>query len=135
MTTHPNALLLENAYQAIGQGDLQPMLSMLAEDITWTDSTLGPLAGSYAKDEVPRFFGTMMDVYHGTLRVEIAGMIADDDHGIVLTRESGTVDGQPVAWTAVHVYTFGNGRITRFVNYCSAEYQRFWAGKQTAASH
>jgi ketosteroid isomerase-like protein len=134
MTIHPNAQLLQNAYQAIEQGDLRPMLSMLSEDITWTDSTLGPLAGTYRKDEVPQFFGKMMDVYHGTLRVEIAGMMADDDHGIVLTRESGTVDGEPVAWTGVHVWSFDQGRATRFVSYGSAEYQRFWAGKHGSAS-
>ena len=116
MTTHPNARLLQNAYQAIERGHLHAMLSILSDDMTWTDSTLGPLAGSYRKDEVPQFFGKMMDVYHGTLRVEIAGIIADDDHGIVLTRESGTVDGEQVAWAGVHVYTFDSGRVTRFVS-------------------
>lgn len=134
MTAHPNAQLLHGAYQAIEQGDLQPMLGMLSEDIAWTDSTLGPLAGTYRKDEVPQFFGKMMDIYHGTLRVEITGMIAGDDHGIVLTRESGTVDGEPVAWTGVHVYTFDGGRVTRFTSYGSAEYQRFWAGTHSTAS-
>jgi ketosteroid isomerase-like protein len=132
MTTHPNTRLLHSSYQAIEQGNLKPMLSMLSDDIAWTDSTLGPLAGTYRKDGVPQFFGKMMDVYHGTLRVEITSMIADDDHGIVLTRESGTVDGEPVAWTSVHVYTFGNGLVTRFTNYGSAEYQRFWAGKHAS---
>lgn len=134
MTTHPNARLLQDAYRAIEHGELQPMLSMLSEDITWADSTLGPLAGIYTKDEVPQFFGKMMDVYHGTLRVEIAGMIAGDDYGIVLTRESGTVEGEQVAWTGVHVYSFDNGRVTRFTNYGSAEYQQFWAGRHAASS-
>ena len=135
MTTHPKARLLQEAYQAVEHGDLQPMLSLLSEDITWQDSTLGPLAGTYRKDEVPQFFAKMMDVYHGTLRVEIADMLAGDEHGIVLTRESGTVDGQSVAWTGVHVYTFSGGRVTRFVSYGSAEYQRFWAGKHATASN
>lgn len=44
MTTHSNAQLLRNAYQAVEHGDLQPMLAMLSGDVTWTDSTLGPLA-------------------------------------------------------------------------------------------
>jgi ketosteroid isomerase-like protein len=133
MTTHPNAQLLQNSYQAIEHGDLRPMLNSLSDDMTWIDSTVGPLAGSYRKDQVPQFFGKMMDVYAGTLRVEIASTIADDDHGIVLTRESGTVDGERVAWTGVHVYTFDGGTVTRFVNYGSAEYQRFWAGKLAAS--
>jgi ketosteroid isomerase-like protein len=132
MTTHSNAQLLRNAYQAVERGDLQPMLGLLSDDVTWTDSTLGPLAGTYRKDEVPQFFAKMMDVYRGTLRVEIVGMIAGDDYGVVLTRESGNVDGETVAWSGVHVYSFRNGRVTRFVNYCSAEYQTFWAGRHAA---
>ena len=134
MTTHPNARLLQNSYQAIEHGDLQPMLSSLSDDMTWTDSTLGPLAGSYRKDEVPEFFDKMMDVYGGTLRVQIDAMIADDAHGIVLTQESGIVDGEHVAWTGVHAYTFDSGRVTGFINYGSAEYQRFWAVKHTPAA-
>jgi uncharacterized protein len=135
MTTHPNAQLLPEVYKALDEGDMRPLLGMLSEDITWVDSTLGPLAGTYVgKDEVPQFFGKMMNVYAGTLRVEIVDVVASDDHGIVLTRESGTAHGEPVTWTSVHVWSFDQGRCNRFVNYGSAEYQRFWAGKQGAFS-
>ena len=134
MTSHPIAQRLQDVYQAVEHGDLQPMLSLLSEDATWTDSTLGPLAGSYRKSEVPQFFGKMIDVYGGNLRVEIAGIVASGDYGIVLTRESGAVDGEQVAWTGVHVYKFDQGLATRFVNYGSAEYQRFWASKNPAGT-
>lgn len=109
------------------------MLALLREDATWTDSTLGPLSGTYAKGEVPRFFAAMTETYHGSLRVEITGIIADDNHGIVLTRESGAVDGDQVAWTSVHAYSFDHGRVRSFTSYASAEYQRFWAGKCVGA--
>ena len=66
--------------------------------------------------------------------MEIAGIVADDDHGMVLTRESGTAHGEPVAWTGVHVWSFDRGRCHRFVAYASAEYQRFWSGNRTAAN-
>jgi hypothetical protein len=42
------------------------------------------------------------------------------------------VDGEPVAWTSVHAYSFHHGRVRSFVSYGSAEYQRFWAGKHAA---
>lgn len=132
MTSHPNAQLLRHAYQAAGRGDLQPLLDMLSEDITWADSTLGPLAGTYRKNQVPQFFGKMMDIYAGTLRVEIVDIMASDDRGIVLTRESGTVEGEAVAWTGVHLWFFHRGRCNRFLSYASAEYQRFWVGRQAA---
>jgi uncharacterized protein len=135
MTAHPSTQLLRDAYQAAGQGDLAPLLDMLSEDIAWTDSTLGPLAGTYGKDQVPQFFSKMMDIYGGTLRLEIDSIVATDGHGIVLTRESGTVGGKPLAWTGAHVWSLDQGRATRFVSYASAEYQWFWAGKQAAVTN
>jgi ketosteroid isomerase-like protein len=134
MTTHPNATRLRQSYQALEQGDMQPLLDLLTDDITWIDSTLGPLAGTYrGKAEVPQFFARMMDIYEGSLRVEIAAVVADDDHAVVLTRESGSPQGEPVSWTGAHVWSFTGERCHRFVNYGSAEYQRFWASHASAA--
>jgi ketosteroid isomerase-like protein len=127
MSSHPNAELLRNIYDAFERGDLQPLLDLLNDDIEWVDSTLGPLAGSYrGKAEVPQFFGKMMEIYKGNLRVEVLDILANDDYGIVLTRESGTVEGDPVAWKSVHEFSFSGGRVNQFVRYGSVEYQRFW---------
>src|SRR5579859_2093148 len=134
MTTRPTAQVLRDAYQAAGHGDLQPLLGTLREDVTWADSTLGPLAGTYTKDEVPQFFAKMMDIYGRTLWLEIVSIVADDNHAAVLTRESGTVRGETATWTGVHVWSFEQGRATRFVSYASAEYQRFWARKGTTVT-
>jgi ketosteroid isomerase-like protein len=130
MSSHPNADLLRDAYDAFERGDLQPLLERLSDDIEWVDSTLGPLGGTYrGKTEVPQFFAKMMDIYKGNLRVEVRDIIANDDHGIVLTRESGPVEGDSVAWSSVHEFSFSGGRVNRFVSYGSAEYQRYWVNK------
>ena len=85
---HPTADLLRRAYEAAGTGDLQPLLDALADDVTWRDSSLGPLAGEYhGKDDVLAFFGKMMEVYAGTLRLDVQAILADDVRGVVLTRE------------------------------------------------
>src|SRR5215470_2196191 len=53
-------------------------------------SSLGPLADEYhGKDEVLAFFGKMQEVYAGTVRLELQDVLANEDHGVVLTRESG----------------------------------------------
>jgi ketosteroid isomerase-like protein len=102
-------------------------VDLLSDDVEWVDSTLGPLAGTYqGKTEVPQFFARMTDIYKGNLRVQVLDIIANDEHGVVLTRESGTVDGDSMAWNGVHEFTFSNRRVSRFVSYASAEYQRYW---------
>jgi ketosteroid isomerase-like protein len=127
MSWHPNVDLLHNTYDALERGDLQPQVDLLSDDVEWVDSTLGPLAGTYqGKTEVPQFFARMADIYKGNLRVQVLDIIANDEHGVVLTRESGTVDGDSMAWNGVHEFTFSNRRVSRFVSYASSEYQRYW---------
>ena len=130
MSSHPKTELLRNADDAFERGDLQPLLDLLSDNIEWIDSTLGPLAGTYrGKAEVPQFITKMMDIYKGTLRVEVVDIIANDNYGIVLTHESGTVDSDPVTWNSVHQFSFSGGRASRFVSYGSAEYQQYWLNR------
>lgn len=134
---HPNVDLLRRAYEAAGTGDLQPLLDALADDITWRDSSLGPLAGEYhGKDEVLAFFGKMMEVYAGTLRAEVHDILANDGHGVVLTRERGETAGHAVSWAGTHIWTFRDGRCTQFLAMNDGVYNRFWAtrGSGSAAS-
>jgi ketosteroid isomerase-like protein len=128
---HPNVDLLRAAYEAFGNGDLGPLLGALTDDISWHDSTLGPLAGDYTgKDQVVGLFGKMMDLYGGTLRLSVVDILANDAHGVVLTREEGRPGGEPVKWTGVHLFRFRDGRCADFVAYASAEYQAFWSSEK-----
>jgi ketosteroid isomerase-like protein len=127
---HPNETLLRKAYEGFGRGDLEPLLGALTDDITWTDSTLGPLAGDYTgTDEVLGLFGRMMEVYGGTLRLEVLDILANDDRAVVLTREQGTAADELVRWTGVHVWRFRDGRCEQFIAYADAHYQRFWSDR------
>ena len=63
-------------------------------------------------------------------------ILANDDHGVVLTRERGEAAGEPVSWTGTHIWTFRDGRCTEFVAMNDGVYNRFWAtrGSGSAAS-
>ena len=128
--THPNAELLRAVYEAFGNGDLEPLLGSLTDDISWHDSTLGPVAGDYTgKDQVLGFFGKMMDVYGGTLRLEVVDILANENHGVVLTREAGTTGGESVEWSGAHLWSFRDGQCAEFSSYADVRYQRFWSSK------
>ena len=126
---HQNEQLLRAGYDGFSKnGDLEPMLGALTDDIAWQDSTLGPLAGKYTgKDEVLGLFGRMEEVYGGTLRLEVVDILVNDDRGVVLTREQGTAGGEAISWTGVHLWSFRDGRATSFVAYADADYQQFWS--------
>ena len=91
---------------------------------------MGPLAGACTgKDQVLGLFGKMTEVYGGTLRLEAIDIFANDDRGVVLTREAGTADGEDLTWTGVHLWGFRDGRCAHFTAYADAGYQRFWSAK------
>jgi uncharacterized protein len=105
--SHPNAALLRGMYEAFSHGDPGPLPGALTDDISWHDSTSGPLAGHYCgKDQVSGLFAKMTEVYGGTLRLEVVDVFANDDRGVVLTRETGTSGGEQLSWTGVHLWGF-----------------------------
>ena len=126
--SHPNAQLLRAAYDGFARGDLEPLMGALTDDIAWEDSTLGPLAGNYVgREEVLGLFGRMMEVYGGSLQLEVVDILANDGRGVVLTRERGTTREGHLEWTGVHLWEFRDGRCARFTAYNDAGYQRFWS--------
>lgn len=105
----------------------------MTDDISWHDSSSGPLAGSYSgKNEILGLFGRMAAVYQDSLRVEVVDVLADGRRAIVLTKESGTVGGEAVAWTCVHHWTFSGRRCISFVVYADGAYDEFWRGRAAA---
>jgi ketosteroid isomerase-like protein len=132
--TYSNADLLQRIYDAAARGDLQPLLDTLKDDIAWQDSSLGPLAGDYrGKEEVLTFFGRMADVYAGTLRLEVLDIVANDNHGVVLTSEQGESAGELIMWRGTHIFTFRDGRCAEFLAMNDAAYNRFWATRASSS--
>jgi uncharacterized protein len=125
---HPQEQLLRSNYEAFTNGDVSPILNSFADDIQWHVSGRSPVAGDYSgKAEVLDFFSRMMDLYGGTLRLEVIDGFANDEHGIVITRESAEFAGQPLEYSGIHHWTFDGPSCVRFQNYTDDAYDDFWA--------
>ena len=125
---HSHEQLLRTNYEAFVNGDMAPMIGSYVDDIEWHVSGSSPVAGDYSgKTEVLAFFQKMMDLYGGTLRLDVLDVLANDEHGIVLTRERGEYAGKAVDYSGVHRWEFRDGRCARFENYYDDAYHAFWA--------
>ncbi len=126
---HPNEKLLRANYHAVAEGDVQPLLNACAEDIGWHVSGRGPLAGDYdGRQGVLDFFAKMMELYgDGSLEVDVIDVLANGDHGIVLTRERAIRNGRQLAWRGVHRWEFRDGKCVSFDSYADDAYEDFWA--------
>ena len=133
--THPNAELLRSTYEAFGRGDPGPLFAATTEDISWRDSSLGPLAGNYSgKEQVQQFFAGMSELYGDSFWLSVEGILADDARGVVLTREQGVIGGELLSWQGVHVWTFRRGQYAAFEAFADGDYQRAWARQLASAA-
>jgi hypothetical protein len=64
----------------------------------------------------------MIELYLGTLQVEVLEVLADEDHGIVLTGERGEHAAKAVEHAGIHRWDSRDGKCARFENYYDDAY-------------
>lgn len=106
-------------YAAFGAGDMAKIMSLIAEDATWTyyaPKAMLPFAGTYkGRDGVAAFF-TNDAKYVDVKGNDVNEMISEGDKVVVLGQEHGVVRATGKAFDArwTHVFTVKNGQIVGF---------------------
>ena len=134
---HSNEASIKAFYAYISEGRLDLVGDFLADDVTWQIPGNSPLSGCYVgKEAVFGFFAKIVEVYGGTFKIEVVGVLADDKYGVVVGVESGVAEGKELESDSVHVWTIRDGKCASFQSYVDDSYHQFWARQlQTAASH
>jgi ketosteroid isomerase-like protein len=97
--THPNEVLLREAFAAFMRGDLEALQTKyFAEDIRYHVAGRSQIAGDYEGiGEVLGFFGRLFELSGGTLRLELHDVVANDEHGVALFKVLAERDGKQLA--------------------------------------
>ena len=97
--THPNEVLLREAFAAFMRGDLEALQTKyFAEDIRYHVAGRSQIAGDYEGiGEVLGFFGRLFELSGGTLRLEVHDVVANDEHGVALFKVLAERDGKQLA--------------------------------------
>jgi uncharacterized protein len=120
---------LEAVYDAFGKGDMETVAATYTDDIEWRVNGPSPAAGTYnGKEAVFRFFEEMMGQYEGTLRVNVAAVVADDERGFVSVRESASRPAE-VTYQGVHAWRFRDGKCAAFESFYDDAYYDFWQAR------
>jgi hypothetical protein len=124
---HTNEDTLRKLYDALGSGDVPTVLGLFGDDIRFRISGRSRISGDYAgKEEVLGFIGKLMELSGGTFRIGVLDILANDEHGVVLTRETAQHDGRALDNHAVHVWDMQEGVCTRFRGYNEEAWDEFW---------
>jgi len=112
---HPNVDLLNKGYDAFEKGDLDTLRQLFTDDVVFHVTGRSQLSGDYrGQDEVFGFFGKLVELTGGTFKLERHAVLADDEHGTVLSTATGERNGKSLSLKGVDVFHFAGGRVSEF---------------------
>lgn len=110
--------VVREAYDAFGRGDIPAVLERLADDVQWDVAEVLVQGGSWrGRDGVGEFFQQLGEKYE-ELSVDVQELVDGGDRvvgvGVGRGRRRG---GGDVEYGFAHVFTVGDGKVTRFREY------------------
>ncbi|MBA2725503.1 MAG: nuclear transport factor 2 family protein [Actinobacteria bacterium] len=127
---HPNEDLLRRGYEAFGKGDMATIAELFADDVVWHVPGNNPLSGDHeGRDSVLAFFGKSAELSGGTLKLEVHDILANDEHGVALTRGSAQRGGKSLDNNGVQVVHIRDGKVVESWLYAGdqAASDEFWS--------
>jgi ketosteroid isomerase-like protein len=128
-----NKTIVQQAYNNFKTGNIEALLSLMSDDITWTLPEMEgvPFAGKRTgRDQVGEFFGTL-GLTQDSLRFEPREVIAEGDKVISLGSYDWRVksNSREFGGDFAHVFTVRDGKIVDFHEYmdtaaCIAAHQK-----------
>ncbi len=115
MAEHPNVQRVRDAYAAFASGDLDTALKDLADDAVFHFAGDGPIAGDHrGRADIEKALIAAFELTGGTQKLDIRGIYADQDHAVVMLRETATrPDGTTLDVDEAHVLKVdADGKIT-----------------------
>ena len=111
------AATVRAAYEAFGRGDIDSVLGMCAEDISWNVPEPIPHAKTTTgRDGVAQFFGSLAQLWTD-FGLDIDLVTEEGDKGIGIGRAHGKLRGTESSYGWVHVFTVRDGEVVRFDEY------------------
>lgn len=120
MSEH-NVAIVRKGYEAFGRGDIETLLSLLAESVEWTSPGPAdlPTAGArHGRQQVGEFFKVVNELFDFQ-RFEQKTFIAEGDRVVVLGESTLKVKatGKVLDDEWAHVFTLRAGQIVSFHEY------------------
>jgi uncharacterized protein len=113
---HPHAQLIREFHDRQNRfyagGEQGPVGAMLTNDVTWHVPGHSAIAGEYrGRDEVLRYFARRRELADATFRIDVRGVLADDERGVILAGGQVQYGGETFAWGTVGIFRVTEGRI------------------------
>ena len=121
--------VVRRAHEAFATGDIDAVMALCADEITFHIPGSSPLSGEWAgRERVLEFFATAGELSQGTMALSPDEILADGERVVVLTRVHAQRNGRSETFTNAHVMRVVDGQITELREYMGDERREdeFW---------
>ena len=121
MSDQQNVEIVRRGYEAFGRGDIEGLVSLMADDVTWVTpgpSDLPTAGKRRGRDQVREFFRVVDELLQFDA-FDPHTFIAQGDHVVVLGSDALKLksSGEPLQESWAHTFTVKNGQIVAFQEY------------------
>jgi len=93
-------------------GGQEAVAAMLTDDVTWHVPGDSAIAGEHrGRDDVLGYFARRRRLAEETFRIDVRGVLADDERVVVLARSQMRHGGETLAWGTVAIFRLASERI------------------------
>ncbi|HWX96075.1 MAG TPA: nuclear transport factor 2 family protein [Solirubrobacteraceae bacterium] len=131
---HPHAdLILEfhdRQNRFYGGGEQRPVAAMLTDDVVWHVPGRSAIAGDYrGRDEVLAYFARRRDLANATFRIDVRGVLSDDERTVILAGGEVESGGKAVSWGTVGIFRIADCAIAEcwVVPYDQPAFDAIWS--------
>ena len=114
---HPNEDLVRRGYDAFSSGDMQTLRELWHPDIVWHVPGRSQISGDHRVDAVLGYFGQMMELTGGALRVNVHDVVANDEHAVGLHSTHAERAGKTLDDNNTLVFHVRDGKVTEVWQY------------------
>jgi uncharacterized protein len=108
----------QRAYDAFAVGDIDTVVGLCADDITFHIPGSSPLSGAWSgHDGILEFFAKAGELSAGTLAVPVDAMLADGERVVVFTTVTARRNGRSASLPNIHVLRVVDGKIAGLREY------------------
>jgi ketosteroid isomerase-like protein len=124
MAEHPNVGLVRRGYEAFAKGDMATLTELFSQDVVWHLPGNSLNSGEHrGRDAVFAMFAQIAQLTGGTYRVDLHDVLANDEHGVALTRETASRQGRQLDWLGIVVYHIRDGKVTEAWDFIYDQYR------------
>lgn len=130
MVEHSNVAIVRQGFNSFANGDIATLLDLIGDNAVWHSPGKNSLSGDYEGHQaILEYFAKFAHLSQGTFKTELLNVLANEHHGIALTRDTATCKGKTMSWNGAVIIRLKDGKLVEAwaINQDQDAVDEFWS--------